>query len=70
MGDHYYLDGGSSHGRQTAKTDPTVARATLSTKKILQFRSEEFSPSEAISVLIETAIPDPPDLVTALDNFQ
>ena len=47
-----------------------MARASLSTVKILQFRTEEFSASEAISVLIETAIPDPPDLVTTLDDFQ
>ena len=69
-GDHYYSDGGSSHGRQTAKTDPTVVRTNLSTDKILQFRTEEFSPSEAISVLIAMGIPDPPDLVTTLDDFQ
>ena len=47
-----------------------MVRASLSTDKILQFRTEEFSPSEAISVLIETAIPDPPNLVTTLDDFQ
>ena len=47
-----------------------MVRASLSTDKILQFRTEEFSPSEAISVLIKMAIPDPPDLVTTLDDFQ
>ena len=68
--DYHDLDGGSWHGRQTAKTNPTMARTTLSPDKILQFRTEEFSLSEAISILIELTIPDPPDLVSILDDFQ